>query len=70
MDVRRARALLGVSDRAEADEVWHAFCRRAAAAHARHAGDRAELELVVLAYETLQHVDVLEPTDRLIHRRR
>lgn len=59
MDGRRARALLGVPEHAGPEEIRRAFRARALATHPDRGGDRAEFELVVLAFETLQHVDVL-----------
>ena len=61
MDGRRARALLGVSEHASAEEVRRAFRARALASHPDRGGDRASFELHVLAYETLQHVEVVPP---------
>jgi curved DNA-binding protein CbpA len=61
MDGRRARALLGVSDHASAEEVRRAFRTAALASHPDRGGDRSLFELQVLAYETLQHVDVVPP---------
>jgi hypothetical protein len=61
MDGRRARALLGVSEHASAEEVRRAFRARALASHPDRGGDRTSFELHVLAYETLQHVEVVPP---------
>jgi len=58
MDGRRARALLGVDIDADADEVRRAFRAQALVTHPDRGGDRITFELVVLAFETLQHVDV------------
>ena len=58
MDGRRARALLGVPEHATPEEIRHAFRERVLATHPDRGGDRASFELMVLAYETLQHVDV------------
>jgi hypothetical protein len=59
MDGRRARAVLGVSDLASADEIRRAFRYRALETHPDHGGDRAAFELAVLAFETLCNVEVL-----------
>jgi hypothetical protein len=58
MDGRRARALLGVAKDAGPDEIRRAFRARALATHPDRGGDRTLFELTVLAFETLQHVDV------------
>ena len=58
MDGRRARALLGVGIDAGPDEIRRAFRVHALVNHPDRGGDRVEFELVVLAFETLQHVDV------------
>ena len=59
MDGRRARALLGVGIDAGPDEIRRAFRVQALVTHPDHGGDRVAFELVVLAFETLQHVDVV-----------
>ena len=59
MDGRRARALLGVDSDAGSDEIRRAFRTHALKTHPDRGGNRVEFELVVLAFETLQHVDVL-----------
>ena len=61
MDGRRARALLGVGTDAGSDEIRRAFRAQALAKHPDRGGDRVEFELVVLAFETLQHIDVVLP---------
>ncbi len=61
MDGRRARALLGVSTDAGPDEIRRAFRVQALINHPDRGGDRVEFELVVLAFETLQHIDVAHP---------
>jgi len=58
MDGRRARALLGVDTDADSDEIRRAFRARALVTHPDCGGDRVTFELVVLAFETLQHLDV------------
>ena len=58
MDGRRARALLGVDIDAGPDEIRRAFRVQALINHPDRGGDRVEFELVVLAFETLQHVTV------------
>jgi len=58
MDGRRARALLGVPEHATPEEIRHAFRERVLATHPDRGGNRASFELIVLAYETLRHVDV------------
>ena len=58
MDGRRARALLGVGIDASRDELRRAFRVQALVNHPDRGGDRVEFELVVLAFETLQHVDI------------
>jgi hypothetical protein len=58
MDGRRARALLGVDNDAGSDEIRRAFRVQALINHPDRGGDRVEFELAVLAFETLQHVDV------------
>jgi hypothetical protein len=57
MDGRRARALLGVDIDAGSEEIRRAFRAHALASHPDRGGDRVEFELMVLAFETLQHVD-------------
>ena len=59
MDGRRARALLGVETDAGSDEIRRAFRTRALATHPDRGGDRVAFELAVLAFETLQHVEVM-----------
>ena len=61
MDGRRARALLGVDIDADTDEIRRAFRARALATHPDRGGDRVSFELIVLAFGTLQHVDVSRP---------
>ncbi len=61
MDGRRARVLLGVDIDAGPDEIRRAFRAQALVTHPDRGGDRVEFELVVLAFETLQHVDVASP---------
>jgi hypothetical protein len=61
MDGRRARALLGVDIDAGPDDIRRAFRVQALINHPDRGGDRVEFELVVLAFETLQHVDVARP---------
>ena len=58
MDGRRARALLGVDIDAGTEEIRRAFRVQALVNHPDRGGDRVEFELVVLAFETLQHVDI------------
>jgi len=58
MDGRRARALLGVPEHATPQEIRNAFRERVLATHPDRGGDRASFELIVLAYETLQHADM------------
>jgi curved DNA-binding protein CbpA len=58
MDGRRARALLGVDIDADANEIRRAFRVQALINHPDRGGDRVDFELVVLAFETLQHVDI------------
>jgi len=58
MDGRRARSVLGVGNDASAEEVRRAFRAHTLASHPDRGGDRVAFELVVLAFETLQHVDV------------
>ena len=58
MDGLRARALLGVDADAGPDEIRRAFRAHAIVTHPDRGGDRVAFELVVLAFETLQHVDV------------
>jgi hypothetical protein len=57
MDGRRARIVLGVGNDASDDEIRRAFRAHALASHPDRGGDRVAFELVVLAFETLQHVD-------------
>jgi hypothetical protein len=64
MDGRRARALLGVDIDAGPDEIRRAFRVQALVNHPDRGGNRVEFELVVLAFETLQHVDVASPVSR------
>jgi hypothetical protein len=58
MDGRRARIVLGVGNDASDDEIRRAFRTQALVSHPDRGGDRVRFELVVLAFETLQHVDV------------
>ena len=64
MDGRRARAVLGVSAHATADEIRRAFRRRALATHPDRGGDRTAFELLVLAFETIKHVTFVPPLAR------
>ncbi len=64
MDGRHARAVLGVAEHASADDIRHAFRRRALATHPDRGGDRTAFELVVLAFETLQQVTITAPLPR------
>ena len=68
MDGRRARALLGVNTDAGPDEIRRAFRKRAHVNHPDRGGDRVEFELIVLAFETLQHVDVTSTHARQVPR--
>ena len=68
MDGRRARALLGVSTDADSDEIRRAFRTHALVSHPDRGGDRVEFELVVLAFETLQHVDITSTQTRQVPR--
>jgi hypothetical protein len=68
MDGRRARALLGVDIDAGPDQIRRAFRVLALINHPDRGGDRVEFELVVLAFETLQHVDVTSATTRQVPR--
>jgi hypothetical protein len=61
MDGRHARAVLGVPEHASADDIRRAFRQRALVTHPDRGGDRTAFELVVLAFETLQHVTVSTP---------
>ena len=61
MDGRHARAVLGVPAHATADDIRRAFRQRALATHPDRGGDRTTFELVVLAFETLQHVTITPP---------
>ncbi len=61
MDGRHARAVLGVVEHASADDIRSAFRRRALATHPDRGGDRTSFEMVVLAFETLQHVTMAAP---------
>ena len=61
MDGRRARVLLGVDIDAGPDEIRRAFRAHALINHPDRGGDRVEFELVVLAFETLLHIDILPP---------
>jgi hypothetical protein len=58
MDGRRARALLGVSEHATPEEIRRAFRARALVTHPDRGGDQTAFELVVLAFETLGHVEI------------
>jgi hypothetical protein len=64
MDGRRARALLGVDNDAGSDEIRRAFRAQALRNHPDRGGDRVEFELMVLAFATLQHVEVTPPAPR------
>ena len=68
MDGRRARVVLGVGIDAGPDEIRRAFRARALVTHPDRGGDRVEFELVVLAFETLQHVDVTSASTRQVPR--
>ena len=60
MDGQLARALLGIAEEGACPEdIRRAFRARALATHPDRGGDRTSFELTVLAFETLQHVDVL-----------
>jgi hypothetical protein len=61
MDGRRARIVLGVDNDAPPEEIRRAFRARALASHPDRGGDRVSFELVVLAFESLQHVNVTRP---------
>jgi hypothetical protein len=61
MDGLHARAVLGVPAHATTDEIRQAFRRRALATHPDRGGDRTTFELVVLAFQTLQHVTSVPP---------
>ena len=61
MDGRRACVVLGVDTDASPDEIRRAFRARALVSHPDRGGDRVTFELVVLAFETLQHVNVSHP---------
>jgi hypothetical protein len=50
--------VLGVGNDASDDEIRRAFRAHALVSHPDRGGDRVAFELVVLAFETLQHVDV------------
>jgi hypothetical protein len=58
MDGRRARIVLGVDNDASPEAIRRAFRAHALVSHPDRGGDRVAFELVVLAFETLQHVDV------------
>jgi hypothetical protein len=64
MDGRHARAVLGVPELASADDIRRAFRERALVTHPDRGGDRTAFELVVLAFETLQHVTISAPMTR------
>jgi hypothetical protein len=64
MDGRHARAVLGVPEHASADDIRRAFRRRALVTHPDRGGDRTTFELLVLAFETLQHVTITTPAPR------
>jgi hypothetical protein len=68
MDGRRARALLGVDIDAGPDQIRRAFRLQALVNHPDRGGDRVEFELIVLAFETLQHVDVTSTNTRQVPR--
>jgi hypothetical protein len=68
MDGRRARALLGVDTDAGPDQIRRAFRLQALVNHPDRGGDRVEFELIVLAFETLQHVDVTSASTRQVPR--
>src|SRR3954454_8405575 len=61
MDGRHAHAVLGVAEHASTDEIRSACRRRALGTHPDRGGDRTAFELVVLAFETLQHVTFVTP---------
>jgi DnaJ domain len=61
MDGRRARIVLGVDNDASSDEIRRAFRARALVTHPDRGGDRVSFELLVLAFETIQHVDIAHP---------
>jgi hypothetical protein len=58
MDGRRARLLLGVSEHAGTQEIRRGFRARVLACHPDRGGDRATFDLIMLAFETLQQVEV------------
>ncbi|MCU1429771.1 MAG: Hypoxia up-regulated protein 1 [Actinomycetia bacterium] len=60
MDGRTARTVLGVAEHASGDDIRGAFRRRALATHPDRGGDRTSFELIVLAFETLQHVTLTQ----------
>ncbi|MDZ4826273.1 MAG: J domain-containing protein [Actinomycetota bacterium] len=64
MDGRHARSLLGVCEHASFDDIRRAFRARVLATHPDLGGDRTAFELIVLAFETLQHVDI-RPAPRM-----
>jgi hypothetical protein len=66
MDGRHARVVLGVAEHASADDIRRAFRQRALVTHPDRGGDRTSFELVVLAFETLQHVTISAPVTRRV----
>ncbi len=64
MDGRHARSLLGVCEQASFEDIRSAFRARVLATHPDRGGDRTAFELIVLAFETLQHIDV-RPAPRM-----
>jgi len=66
MDGRHARAVLGVTEHASEDDIRRAFRQRALVTHPDRGGDRTTFELVVLAFETLQHVTISAPMARRV----
>ncbi len=53
MDGTRARAVLGVSDHATADDLRHAFRRRARSTHPDHGGDAQHFDETMHAFRAL-----------------
>jgi hypothetical protein len=57
--------MLGVPKHASADDIRRAFRQRALVTHPDRGGDRTAFELVVLAFQTLQHVTITAPVATL-----